>query len=104
MKKVLLLIALSLGLAVGSANHLVIENGKKVEYVKYAEGQADTTYVDGKIAFIIDNDRMKAKADSINACLDSHTRFMNSQWQFNEAMAEVGYYKEVEKWEKQQKQ
>ena len=72
MKKVLLLIALGLGLAVSNANHLVIENGKKVEYVKYEEGQADTTFVDGKIAFVTETKELEDKLhklDSLNKAM-----------------------------------
>ena len=100
MKKVLLLIAIGLATSLGSANHLIIENGKKVESVVYAEGQADTTYVDGKIAFIVDHEKMQNKIDSINLYLDSHTRFYNAQHEFNAAMAELGYLRELEKWHK----
>lgn len=100
MKKVLLLIALGLATSLGSANHLIIENGKKVESVVYEVGQADTTYVDGKIAFIVDYEKIQGKKDSIDSCLSSHTRFWNNQMKFNEAMGEVGYLRELEKWHK----
>ena len=74
MKKVLLLIALGLGLTVGSANHLVIENGKKVEYVKYEEGQADTTFVDGKIAFVTETKELEDKLHKLDSLNKAMTR------------------------------